>query len=53
MNLNILYNGDSSGIRFRPQQGLTIMNKKRFTVGDKVVVSFRPQQGLTIMNWQW
>ena len=34
---------------FRPQQGLTIMNKKMKIINDRVA-SFRPQQGLTIMN---
>ena len=35
--------------RFRPQQGLTIMNhyRKRYHL---YINCFRPQQGLTIMN---
>ncbi len=37
---------------FRPQQGLTIMNKKKTTTPKRKTTpkSFRPQQGLTIMN---
>ena len=38
-------------MRFRPQQGLTIMNKvKKFVIGMINTLGFRPQQGLTIMN---
>ena len=38
--------------RFRPQQGLTIMNFKGTHKEKKneIFKSFRPQQGLTIMN---
>ena len=36
---------------FRPQQGLTIMNKYNRVWGSVATLySFRPQQGLTIMN---
>ena len=36
-------------ICFRPQQGLTIMNKRPKDV-TRALIRFRPQQGLTIMN---
>ena len=36
--------------RFRPQQGLTIMNPKLAQCTPQSFVGFRPQQGLTIMN---
>ena len=37
---------------FRPQQGLTIMNYKRYAIpkAQLIIAGFRPQQGLTIMN---
>ena len=38
-------------IGFRPQQGLTITNKRKgVAVVGSVTYSFRPQQGLTITN---
>ena len=40
------------GQSFRPQQGLTIMNKMNSAQKVSLEDSFRPQQGLTIMNRQ-
>ena len=36
---------------FRPQQGLTIMNRKRDIMKNYVRMGFRPLQGLPIMNY--
>ena len=44
MNLLILC------LSFRPQQGLTIMNRSKGLKDWRCYHSFRPQQGLTIMN---
>ena len=40
---------ESIDLCFRPQQGLTIMNKNGYIYGVSEKC-FRPQQGLTIMN---
>ena len=47
-HFNLLAQRDA--LRFRPQQGLTIMNRHGKEFIKNVRICFRPQQGLTIMN---
>ena len=50
MNIVIVYLVTINLAGFRPQQGLTIMNRAIKAIQSFAEFRFRPQQGLTIMN---